>query len=116
MIYCDYKIYTKEVFNMLIFLDENNSQNYKFTIDETKLNNILDTAIANDSSLIVGKLPVEEPLYNTLSMDEPKKKDEKESSILALTVRPKESFLKGLRISIKVAVSTFFIQLARIFI
>lgn len=94
----------------MLNLDENNFKNYEFTIDENKLNSILDKAIANDNSLIVGKLPIETPIYSTSS-------DQNKTSVLALTVRPtKESFLKGVRMSIKVAVSTFFIQLARIFI
>ena len=46
----------------MLKLDENNLKDYKFTIDETQLNQILDNAISNDSSLIVGKLPIEEPV------------------------------------------------------
>ena len=101
----------------MLKLDENNLQNHEFTIDENKLNNILDTAIANDSSLIVGKLPIETPIYSTSFSANSTSSDQNKTSVLALTVRPtKESFLKGVRMSIKVAVSTFFIQLARIFI
>ena len=101
----------------MLNLDENNLQNHEFTIDENKLNNILDTAIANDSSLIVGKLPIETPIYSTTFSTSPTSSDQSETNVLALTVRPtRESFLKGVRMSIKVAVSTFFIQLARIFI
>ena len=100
----------------MLNLDENNLQNHEFTIDENKLNNILDTAIANDSSLIVGKLPIETPIYSTSFSANSTSSDQNKTSVLALTVRPtKESFLKGVRMSIKVAVSTFFIQLARIF-
>ena len=101
----------------MLNLDENNLQNHEFTIDENKLNNILDTAIANDSSLIVGKLPIKTPIYSTSFSANSTSSDQNKTSVLALTVRPtKESFLKGVRMSIKVAVSTFFIQLARIFI
>ena len=101
----------------MLNLDENNLQNHEFTIDENKLNNILDTAIANDSSLIVGKLPIETPIYSTSFSANSTSSVQNKTSVLALTVRPtKESFLKGVRMSIKVAVSTFFIQLARIFI
>ena len=101
----------------MLNLDENNLQNHEFTIDENKLNNILDTAIANDSFLIVGKLPIETPIYSTSFSANSTSSDQSETNVLALTVRPtRESFLKGVRMSIKVAVSTFFIQLARIFI
>lgn len=97
----------------MLNLDENNL----IAIDENKLNSILDKAIANDNSLIVGKLPIETPIYSTTFSTSPTSSDPSETNVLALTVRPtKESFLKGVRMSIKVAVSTFFIQLARIFI
>ena len=99
----------------MLNLDKNNIENLKNTIDEDKLNKILDAAISNDSSLIVGKLPIEEPVIpiNTF----PVISNQNETSVLALTVRPvKNSLLNGLRLSFKVAVSTFFIQLARIFI
>lgn len=99
----------------MLNLDKNNIEDLKNTIDEDKLNKILDTAISKDSSLIVGKLPVEEPIIainNTVINNH-----DDEPSVLALTVRPvKNSLLNGLRISFKVAVSTFFIQLARIFL
>ena len=99
----------------MLNLDKNNIEDLKNTIDEDKLNKILDTAISNDASLIVGKLPIEEPV---LPINEaPVVSNQDETNVLALTVRPaKESLLNGLRISLKVAVSTFFIQLARIFI
>ena len=96
-------------------LDKNNIENFKNTIDEDKLNKILDLAISNDSSLIVGKLPTEEPIITIAESSVVSTQDE--TNVLALTVRPKkESLLNGIRISFKVAVSTFFIQLARIFI
>lgn len=99
----------------MLNLDKNNIEDLKNTIDEDKLNKILDTAISKDSSLIVGKLPIEEPIIainNTVINNH-----DDEPSVLALTVRPvKNSLLNGLRISFKVAVSTFFIQLARIFL
>lgn len=99
----------------MLNLDKNNLQDYKITIDEDKLNKILDTAISNDSSLIVGKLPIEEPIIPLV--ETPAINNQDGTNVLALTVRPaKESLLNGLRISLKVAVSTFFIQLARIFI
>lgn len=92
----------------------NLDENYKFTIDEKKLNNLLDNLISNDPSLVVGKLPVNEPVYKTLV---PITNNKPDTSILALTVRPvKESFLSAFRVSFKVAVSTFFIHLAKIFI
>ena len=99
----------------MLDLDKNNIENLVNTIDKDKLNKILDIAISNDSSLIVGKLPIEEPIIpinNTIINNH-----DDEPSVLALTVRPvKNSLLNGLRISFKVAVSTFFIQLARIFL
>ena len=99
----------------MLDLDKNNIENLGNTIDKDKLNKILDIAISNDSSLIVGKLPIEEPIIpinNTIINNH-----DDEPSVLALTVRPvKNSLLNGLRISFKVAVSTFFIQLARIFL
>ena len=99
----------------MLNLDKNNLQDYKITIDEDKLNKILDAAILNDSSLIVGKLPIEEPIISIT--ESPIVSNQDKTNVLALTVRPsKESLLNGLRLSFKVAVSTFFIQLARIFI
>lgn len=99
----------------MLNLDKYNIENFKNTIDEDKLNNILDTAISNDASLIVGKLPIEEPVVPII--EAPVVSNQDETNVLALTVRPaKESLLSGLRISLKVMVSTFFIQLARIFI
>ena len=99
----------------MLNLDNNNLQDYKITIDENKLNKILDNAISNDSSLIVGKLPMEEPVIPI--NNSPIISNQDDTSVLALTVRPvKKSLLNGLRVSFKVAVSTFFIQLARIFI
>ena len=99
----------------MLNLDKYNIENFKNAIDEDKLNNILDTAISNDASLIVGKLPIEEPVVPII--EAPVVSNQDETNVLALTVRPaKESLLSGLRISLKVMVSTFFIQLARIFI
>ncbi len=99
----------------MLNLDKNNLEDYKITIDENKLNKILDNAISNDSSLIVGKLPIEEPIIPI--NNSPIISNQDDTSVLALTVRPvKKSLLNGLRVSFKVAVSTFFIQLARIFI
>ena len=99
----------------MLNLDKNNLEDYKITIDENKLNKILDNAISNDSSLIVGKLPIEEPIMPI--NNSPIISNQDDTSVLALTVRPvKKSLLNGLRVSFKVAVSTFFIQLARIFI
>lgn len=99
----------------MLNLDKNNLEDYKITIEENKLNKILDNAISNDSSLIVGKLPIEEPIMPI--NNSPIISNQDDTSVLALTVRPvKKSLLNGLRISFKVAVSTFFIQLARIFI
>ena len=99
----------------MLNLDKNNLEDYKITIEENKLNKILDNAISNDSSLIVGKLPIEEPIMPI--NNSPIISNQDDTSVLALTVRPvKKSLLNGLRVSFKVAVSTFFIQLARIFI
>ena len=99
----------------MLNLDKNNLEDYKITIDENKLNKILDNAISNDSSLIVGKLPIEEPVSPI--NNSPIISNQDDTSVLSLTVRPvKKSLLNGLRVSFKVAVSTFFIQLARIFI
>lgn len=99
----------------MLNLDKNNLEDYKITIDENKLNKILDNAISNDSSLIVGKLPIEEPIIPI--NNSPIISNQDDTSVLSLTVRPvKKSLLNGLRVSFKVAVSTFFIQLARIFI
>ena len=99
----------------MLNLDKNNIEDLKNTIDEDKLNKILDTAISSDSSLIVGKLPIDEPVIPI--NETPVVSNHDKTNVLALTVRPsKESLLNGLRLSFKVAVSTFFIQLARIFI
>ena len=69
----------------MLKLDENNLQNYKFTVDEDKLNNILDMAISNDSSLIVGKLPIEEPIAPVVVTPQASSQDG--TNVLALTVR-----------------------------
>lgn len=107
----------------MLKLDENNLQNYEFTIDESKLNNILDTAIANDSSLIVGKLPMDVPLYQTPVNDAQVQNSQDGTNVLALTVRgdynmsiAKNAFFKTIRMSLKVAFSTFFLNIARIFL
>jgi len=103
----------------MLNLDKNNLQDYKITIDEDKLNKILDLAISNDSSLIVGKLPAEEPQIN----ETPVVSAKDETNVLALTVRgdyklsiAKNAFFKTLRMSLKVAFSTFFLNIARIFL
>lgn len=107
----------------MLKLDENNLQNYKFTVDEDKLNNILDMAISNDSSLIVGKLPIEVPLYQAPVNAEPITNNSDGTNVLALTVRgdynlsiAKNAFFKTIRMSLKVAFSTFFLNVARIFL
>lgn len=107
----------------MLKLDENNLQNYEFTIDESKLNNILDTAIANDSSLIVGKLPMDVPLYQTPINEVQVQNSQDGTNVLALTVRgdynmsiAKNAFFKTIRMSLKVAFSTFFLNIARIFL
>lgn len=101
-------------------IDKNN---YKFTIDETKLNQILDNAISNDSSLIVGKLPIEEPVYYTPVTSTSQLAESDVTNVLALTVRgdynlsiAKNAFFKTIRMSLKVAFSTFFLNIARIFL
>ncbi len=105
----------------MLNLDKNNIEDFKNTIDEDKLNKILDLAIANDSSLIVGKLPIEEPQVQINETPVVPTKDE--TNVLALTVRgdyklsiAKNAFFKTLRMSLKVAFSTFFLNLARIFL
>ena len=105
----------------MLNLDKNNLQDYKITIDEDKLNKILDAAILNDSSLIVGKLPIEEPVIPINETPVVSSKDE--TNVLALTVRgdyklsiAKNAFFKTLRMSLKVAFSTFFLNVARIFL
>ena len=105
----------------MLDLDKNNLQDYKITIDEDKLNKILDTAILNDSSLIVGKLPIEEPQIKINETPVAPAKDE--TNVLALTVRgdyklsiAKNAFFKTLRMSLKVAFSTFFLNISRIFL
>ena len=105
----------------MLNLDKNNLEDFKNTIDENKLNKILDQAILNDSSLIVGKLPIEEPLIKINETPVVPAKDE--TNVLALTVRgdyklsiAKNAFFKTLRMSLKVAFSTFFLNLARIFL
>ena len=105
----------------MLKLDENNLQNYKFTVDEDKLNNILDMAISNDSSLIVGKLPIEEPIAPVVVTPQASSQDG--TNVLALTVRgdynlsiAKNAFFKTIRMSLKVAFSTFFLNVARIFL
>ena len=107
----------------MLNLDENNLPNYEFTIDENKLNNILDTAIANDSSLIVGKLPVEKPLYFSPINANLAENSQDSTSVLALTVRgdynlsnSKNTFSKAIRMSLKVAFSTFLLNVARLFL
>ena len=107
----------------MLKLDENNLKDYKFTIDETKLNQILDNAISNDSSLIVGKLPIEEPVYYAPVTSTPQLAESDGTNVLALTVRgdynlsiAKNAFLKTIRMSLKVAFSTFFLNIARIFL
>lgn len=105
----------------MLKLDENNLQNYKFTVDGDKLNNILDMAISNDSSLIVGKLPIEEPIAPVVVTPQASSQDG--TNVLALTVRgdynlsiAKNAFFKTIRMSLKVAFSTFFLNVARIFL
>ena len=105
----------------MLNLDKNNFQDYKITIDEDKLNKILDLAISNDSSLIVGKLPIEEPQIKINETTVVPAQDE--TNVLALTVRgnykfsiAKNAFFKTLRMSLKVAFSTFFLNIARIFL
>ena len=105
----------------MLDLDKNNLQDYKNTIDEDKLNKILDQAILKDSSLIVGKLPIEEPILKINETPVIPAKDE--TNVLALTVRgdyklsiAKNAFFKTLRMSLKVVFSTFFLNIARIFL
>lgn len=105
----------------MLNLDKNNIENFKNTIDEDKLNKILDAAISSDSSLIVGKLPIEEPQVQINETPVVPAKDE--TNVLALTVRgdyklsiAKNAFFKTLRMSLKVAFSTFFLNIARIFL
>lgn len=103
-------------------LDENDFKNYKVTIDEDKLNKILDTAIANDNSLIVGKLPIEKTYYSEYENNQSQATKDN-TNVLALTVRgdyklsiAKNALFKTIRMSLKVAFSTFFLNIARIFL
>ena len=105
----------------MLNLDKNNIEDFKNTIDEDKLNKILDLAISNDSSLIVGKLPIEEPIIPI--NETPVVSSQDGTNVLALTVRgdyklsiAKNAFFKTLRMSLKVAFSTFFLNVARIFL
>ncbi len=107
----------------MLNLDKYNLKDYKVTIDENKLNQILDTAISKDFSLVVGKLPVEEPKHFVSEPISVKSNDYNNSNVLALTVRGdynvsivKNAFFKTLRMSVKVAFSTFFLNLIRIFL
>lgn len=105
----------------MLKLDKNNLQDYKFTVDENKLNNILDMAISNDSSLIVSKLPSEETIAPNILTTQTN--SQPGTNVLALTVREnynlsiaKNAFFKTIRMSLKVAFSTFFLNIARIFL
>lgn len=106
---------------MLITKDLN-IQNSSIKVDKEEINKIIDLAIERDPSLIIKKINyLEEPevvpevIVNS--------NDNIGTNCLALTVKKdynldiaKNAFLKGLRMSFKVAVSTFFLNIARIFL
>ena len=106
---------------MLITKDLN-IQNSSIKVDKEEINKIIDLAIERDPSLIIKKINyLEEPevvpevIVNS--------NDNIGTNCLALAVKKdynldiaKNAFLKGLRMSFKVAVSTFFLNIARIFL
>lgn len=97
-------------------------QNSPILIDKDKIINILDNAIENNPSLIVGKtsdINDEPELVPVIDNSE----DTVETNCLALTVKKdyslsiaKNAFFKGIRMSFKVAISTFFLNVAKIFL
>lgn len=107
---------TKENFNLL---------NTPIFIDKDEVNHIIDLAIENDPSLIVGKIIPNDYEIETIStnqlINEQKNASKEECSALTILKNndlstTKHTFLRGLRISFKVAISTLFLNIAKLFI
>ena len=116
------EIYTKEV-DFMLLSESLKVQNIPILINKDEISNLLDLAITNDPSLGVGKItPTVEDDTNNLDIIN-SEDDTVETNCLALTVKQdyslsiaKNAFFKGIRMSFKVAVSTFFLNVAKIFL
>lgn len=101
-------------------------QSSPISIDFNALNSILENTIASNPSVVVNKevgnkeTLIDKNILQTLEEDINK---EPENNCLALTLKKdyslsiaKNAFIKGIRMSFKVAVSTLFLNIARIFL
>ncbi len=94
-------------------MQENNNG---LNIDLKYLESILDLAIANDPSLVVGKLPVEKNFNYINQSSAQSQSSDNNVNVLALAIRPeKHPLLKSIGMTFKVAFSTLAASFAKLF-